>query len=181
MNPKPEDILFEDIAESLAKIPRFNGHTQGAPYSVAQHSLHVCRIVEQFTDDPKAQLYGLLHDAHEALGLCDIPRPVKRALSSLGDFDGYKRVQITLDAAIFVAAGLHPEMPESIARIVKHADDIALATEVRDLMKADRAKFGELAETSEQRIKPWPWSKAEDQFLRALRNLLRETKPIGEL
>lgn len=181
LDPKPEDIDWEDIAEGLSKINRFNGKTMGAPYSVAQHSLHVCKIVSRMTDDPKAQLYGLLHDAHEALGLCDIPRPVKRALSSLGDMDGYKRVQVTLDAAVFVAAGLHAQMPTDIAQRVKLADDIAYATEVRDLMKAKRHLFGGVPKTTERKIKPWPWAKAHNEFLTELRHLLYLTNPNGVL
>lgn len=41
-DPKPEDFLITDIAWSLAREPRFSGHTtHPLPYSVAQHSLVV--------------------------------------------------------------------------------------------------------------------------------------------
>jgi len=71
---KPDDIRIEEVAESLAKICRFNGHYNGPPYSVAEHSLNVEALLERESNNPLVQLVGLLHDAHEML-LGDISSP----------------------------------------------------------------------------------------------------------
>jgi hypothetical protein len=40
LDPRPEDIDLVDVAHALSICARYAGHSQ-APYSVAQHSLHV--------------------------------------------------------------------------------------------------------------------------------------------
>jgi hypothetical protein len=47
-DPQAEDIVAEDIAWALSREPRFGGHTISAiPYSVAQHSCEVARILHE--------------------------------------------------------------------------------------------------------------------------------------
>jgi len=70
MDPKPEDVCILDIANSLGKICRYNGHCKKF-YSVAEHSYYVSKYVE-----PQNALWGLLHDASEAY-MCDLIRPLK--------------------------------------------------------------------------------------------------------
>ncbi len=48
--PTADMVCLEDIAHALAHSTRYNGHLPTA-YSVAQHSLHVMRVV---SEDPKA-------------------------------------------------------------------------------------------------------------------------------
>jgi hypothetical protein len=79
---RPDQITYAagDISHSLAQINRFSGHC-ARPYSVAEHSLLVCEIVERHygVREPRVLLAALLHDAHEAW--CgDISTPVKTAL-----------------------------------------------------------------------------------------------------
>jgi len=78
-NPFRSEFSIEDIAEPLAKLPRFNGHTDGVFYSVAEHSVHVSRLVKRAGGDARAQLVALLHDAHEAF-IGDIPAPLKKCM-----------------------------------------------------------------------------------------------------
>lgn len=80
MAPTADMIDLEhDVAEALAKEPRFAGHTQGGPYSVAQHCvLGVDAILAQTGSLALARAF-LLHDAHEAY--CkDIMTPLAKAL-----------------------------------------------------------------------------------------------------
>lgn len=72
-DPLEYDIDILDIAHSLSRICRFNGHCH-TYYSVAEHSVLVSYFVS-----PKNALWGLLHDAPEAY-IGDIVRPIKRRL-----------------------------------------------------------------------------------------------------
>lgn len=76
LNPRIEQINLLDIAHSLGKLARFNGHSK-YHYSVAQHSLLVMMLVS--TQEPALQREALMHDAAEAY-IGDIATPMKRAL-----------------------------------------------------------------------------------------------------
>lgn len=70
-DPRAEDVHIEDIAHSLARLRRFNGHCQDY-LSIAEHSV----LVSKIGPDEEA-LERLLHDAAEfAIG--DIISPIKR-------------------------------------------------------------------------------------------------------
>lgn len=131
INPNPEDINITDVAHSLAYMCRFAGHTK-VFYSVAEHSIRVSELVP---DDDK--LWGLLHDASEAY-LVDIPSPLKNDLFGAR----YRDVELRLMDVIIKKYGLPSEMPAS----VKKADNVMLATEVRDLLNKT---------TSDELWEPW--------------------------
>jgi 5'-deoxynucleotidase YfbR-like HD superfamily hydrolase len=119
-DPRPCEVDIEDIAYILSRIPRFNGATSGPVYSVAQHSIHVSEVVPEW-----AALPALLHDAHEAY-IGDHTTPVKRAIkSNLEEVEG-RIITAIADKFDF-------EWSDECAREVKRADDIMLATEIRDL------------------------------------------------
>jgi len=73
---EPERYTFDiqEIAESLSRICRFNGHMGWE--SVATHSIRVARAVSHMP--PRVQLAALLHDAHEAY-IGDVAGPLLRA------------------------------------------------------------------------------------------------------
>lgn len=72
-NPTEDMICIEDIAHHLSLENRYNGATK-FPYSVAQHSLHVCAMAPD-----NLKLEALLHDAAEAY--CkDLTSPLKNLL-----------------------------------------------------------------------------------------------------
>lgn len=168
--PTPDRVHWPDIAESLAKICRWNGHTI-AFYSVAQH----CCLVAD-TLPPWQRLHGLLHDAHEAV-LGDVTTPVKDALRALGAGDALDRLVATTDAAIFRAAGLPAAMPRDAAAAIRHADLTLLSTERRDLLAPGARPWPPMPDPLPQRIDPWPWPKAAEEWLTRLdRHLPYATK-----
>jgi hypothetical protein len=82
--PRLSDYELDDIAASLSKQCRFNGHTKRF-YSVAQHSLNVYRIVSE-----PAKGWALFHDAGEAY-VSDVITPLKRHLPLVKDAE--ERIQ----------------------------------------------------------------------------------------
>jgi hypothetical protein len=124
-NPKPETIHLGDIAHALSNLCRFNGHISHF-YSVAEHSVFVSQIIE-----PQLALVGLLHDATEAY-LGDLTRPLKEMLGD-GMWSSYDRAEDRMWNCIATRFGIDPELIAS----VKYADDVALATEKRDLFPHD--------------------------------------------
>ena len=120
-DPRPEEIHLDDIAHSLARLSRFNGHTLKT-YSVAQHSVYVSRVVDQ-----RFALFALFHDASEAY-LGDVISPLKRLIKPI-----YSSIEERVMEAIARRFGF--EMTEEAFREVKRADTILLATEARDLTR----------------------------------------------
>ncbi len=79
LDPKPENILIEDIAHALSMLTRANGHLPEF-FSVGQHSIQCCREALARNYVPEVALACLLHDASEAY-LSDITRPVKKDMT----------------------------------------------------------------------------------------------------
>jgi 5'-deoxynucleotidase YfbR-like HD superfamily hydrolase len=126
LEPRADQVDIVDIAHSLANLCRFNGHVRQF-YSVAQHSYFVSRIV-----GPEYALCGLLHDATEAY-VGDMTRPLKSVMPR------FKEVEDRIWLAIAERFGLPREIPPA----VKHADNIALVTERRDLLKPSGMRWDE--------------------------------------
>ncbi len=119
LDPRPEDIVIEDIAHALSMMCRFGGHCERF-YSVAEHSVLVSENVP-----PQDALWALLHDASEAY-IADIVRPAKRFI------DGYKHIEANIMAAVCSAFNLPIIEPPS----VKRADNAILADEAAQIMGA---------------------------------------------
>lgn len=103
----PEDIDIHDIARSLSRQCRYNGHVGGF-LSVARHSLWVSMSLP-----PHLQLAGLLHDAAEAY-LGDVVRPLKH--SPFGKH--YLEMEEKAERVIFQRFGI----PYPLADEIKEAD-----------------------------------------------------------
>lgn len=121
LEPRASDIRLLDIAESLSKINRYSGHTV-RPYSVAQHSVIVSKLLE----GSGYEMEGLLHDAAEAY-TGDITSPVKAALRKLAEFDVIEALEEPIQTAIAQRFGLHYPFDSQ----VHDADREALAFEKR--------------------------------------------------
>lgn len=163
----PTSIDVETIARSLARQPRFNGHTRQA-YSVAQHSVLVSRLVPSWLAP-----HGLLHDAAEAV-IGDLVSPLKRELDARSG--GYiTALEADILAAILRGFGLEP-LDDAEARLVKDADELAMCAEVRDLMKPGERPLelphGFLAVEHIGRIRrAWGADEAEERFLERWREV----------
>ena len=90
LSPKVEDVDIFDIANSLSKICRFQGHTRSF-YSVAQH----CIVGSTHFIDPNEALGFLLHDASEAY-ICDLSRVLKK----LPEFSKYMVIESDITEVI---------------------------------------------------------------------------------
>lgn len=142
LDPRPEEILIDDIAHALSNVCRFGGHCS-SHYSVGQHSILVSRYLGQRHGDQFAR-YGLLHDAAEAY-MGDFIRPIKKLMPA------YKEAEDILLRMLLVKFGLDPNMPEE----VKHADNVILACEMRDLMVPPCGSDLPLPPDPDLKIKPW--------------------------
>jgi len=122
LDPRPQDIDIRDIAHSLARLNRFNGHTTYS-YSVAQHSVLVSRLLPS-----PFKLFGLMHDAGECY-LGDVITPIKMLIR-----DFYEPVEEKVMLAVAWKYGFESAFVDPVARLaVKQADTVMLATEARDL------------------------------------------------
>lgn len=164
LDPSPRSIAIEDIATSLARLPRFLGHTH-EPYTVAQH----CYLVSHYCTDAAA-LAGLLHDAHEAY-LGDWTRPATNALRVLGFGDALELLKNRLDQAIAYAFGLEPR--EFHQAEVRHADLVLLATETRDLRNNAAGDPGLPPPVAALSIRAYSEASAREGFLRRFHELKR--------
>jgi hypothetical protein len=128
--PSPEVVNLDDIASSLGKLARFNGHTS-AFYSVASHSLLVAIIAERvFGGNPYLRLVALLHDGAEAY-LGDACSPVRR----LSAFAPFNALMAEWEKAVFSAFGAdRAAADDAIKRAAKFADWQALLIEERAYM-----------------------------------------------
>jgi len=148
----PESFIPEilPVAQTLARIPRFNGH-HDHNYSVAHHSVAGAMALEEAGRDDAALLF-LVHDAHETI-LGDIPSPLKRHLGE--DFRAYeRRLERHFMASLAGPAFQNPEARKA----VKVMDRIIVAAEAQCLGVDDG--WTEEREEEYERIallQPGPW------------------------
>lgn len=120
-DPRPGDFSLKLIANHLGKICRYNGATKDDIfYSVAQHSVHVSKLVPA-----RFRLEALLHDAWEHVS-SDVVRPIKRDPS----MQGFRNIELIGEQVLAEQFGLVYPWPDE----VMHADNVSLATEKRDIL-----------------------------------------------
>ena len=154
--PSVSDVDIRDIAHALANKCRYNGHCQQF-YSVAQHSVLVCRYCEN-------KKWGLLHDSEEAY-LPDIPSPIK----VLPEFAPLREAAVRIRKVVCSRFDLDPVEPEEVRLVDKRM----MITEIRDLMISGSCwdKYYRLYETYDVEITPWPPRMAREIFLSAANSL----------
>jgi hypothetical protein len=174
--PRPDQINVGDIAGGLAKVCRF-GAQATAFYSVAQHALLVCQLVEQELGRPDLAAWALHHDSAEAY-VCDLPRPLKLKLREDEDPSAYDRLADALDRAIAGKFGLSvPAKGSHDKDVIDTADDLAILIEASVLLPNGTAGIQTKTEVSDQRRLPplhdsLSPDEAEKAFLAAHERLL---------
>jgi hypothetical protein len=158
-----EDIDPGDIANALANLCRFGGHSK-AFYSVAQHSVIVADLLERQGDaTPDELMAALLHDAAEAY-LGDVPHPVKHRSELGAQFrQAEKRLEAVINARF--------DLPEASDRI-KPIDRALLATE-RRIFSMVTWRWPELDGITplDIEIEPWSPARAREEFARRYEEL----------
>lgn len=182
-NPKPEQIDIHDMVYSLCRINRFNGHTKGIPYSVANHSWFAAMQVERERGSAEEILAVLLHDAHEYV-TGDITTPVASAIFRIdGPFSSadrsIKALKDGVDDAIWAKLGLSV-LPRKHGILVSTADARTLETERRDLLNTPErpSAWGRRAKVSPfpDEIVPIEPNEMFSLFYKDLNRLVAEVK-----
>lgn len=192
--PTRDMVNFDvDIAEALARLPRFTGHIRSGCYSVAQHSVMGADALYRETGREDIAAAFLLHDAHEAY-VGDMATPVALALAEhtgrfLRDKDraggrsgmhghfvgsmaapgGIAMMKEVIDRAIHDAAGIAWPLTVDIHRAVKDMDLRMLTTERRHLLGPSPAPWHASVEAAKPirlvgKMSVWPWPDAADAF-----------------
>ncbi len=185
LDPDPADLHWADIIEPLARLPRFGAHSQGAPFSIAQHSCMVAEMVS-----PPERPWALLAEAHAAL-LGPVLPPVANAMTAatirqarqrnlppLPSINTQREGLMDLVTAAHVAicrfAGVEPP-DRGIADRVAMADRYVTARAVHWLLPEGSGKDlwrrndPELFSLPKGRaIRPWSWEAAAAMYADAL-------------
>ncbi len=182
LDPSPLDIEIGDIAHGLARVARWNGQTIGDhAYSVAQHSLLVEAIYSRLNARASAEqrLAALLHDAPEYV-IGDMISPFKAVVGG-----GYKAVEARLQAAIHLRFSLPAQVPATLKKAIKRADQVAAWFEARELAGFDDAEaakyFGRPRGITSEGfdLEPRPAKTVEALFLRRFHALEGTSAPAG--
>lgn len=140
LDPKPDDIDWNEIARSLSHQCRFAGNVKQF-YSVAEHSVLIARWLRGQGHNAGIVLGGLLHDAHEAY-IGDMIQPLQAVLfadAGMGVRRRLDRIKAGLDTIIAHKAGLSPGVLHCDA--VKRAD-IRILLDEREALLAPGPEWG---------------------------------------
>jgi len=171
-----EDIVIEDIAHSLAQIPRFTGHLN-AFLSVAQHSM---LVADRMPGTPEEKLVGLLHDAAEAY-TNDLASPLKTYLRESGS-RSYGDLQARITATVYNRFGV-----TKIPATVREHDSVAALYEAQGFMDLPLQQLSEYGFDSRLAEEWDPWdphdyaatnlgedmSHVEFQFIKKFEDLMK--------
>ena len=175
-HPNVDDIDPEDLAHHLAMECRWGGATK-RHYSVAEHSIWVCRFVSHMVPLGQrdiAQLYALLHDGHEAY-LKDISTPIKVLLG-----ERYKQLSMKLDLAIWKRFHLPPPRSE-LSEALHEADLYAAWHEKQVLLAPCRKLKTDFTKEPPEKLKQhvgmesgiqWPNERVDKMWLQAVNYLV---------
>lgn len=167
INPEPAAVDIKDIAEALAKMSRFGGHTQNFFYSVAQHN---CLVMDLLPVSAKP--YGLLHDAYAAY-TGELIIPVQSMLHNRAGYDIWSEVTAPIQRAVHEALGLQYPPHSALQKMVYDADKILLATERRDVLADGPGWEIPMPAPDKHVIRPWTWVESHHNFMERFRTLTK--------
>jgi hypothetical protein len=193
VNMTASDIDWRHVAETLSKVPRFNGRHPGGAISIAQHQVMGADAIFNETGDAVPAGYFLVHDVHEH-PFGDIGRPsaltidhyVEQILLQRGvtaeiargvGKQAIERAKAHIDVAVHQAAGLPPlsGMP-AYRRIVRDMDERMCFAEAKALYGVTRPIPLVACDLPPPRttgaIRPWGPVKAEIAYLDRLERYL---------
>lgn len=157
INPEPEEILFRDIAASLSKICRYNGHTVDH-YSVAEHSVLIYRYLRSQSEIPvdnDTLKAALLHDAPEYL-IGDMTKPFKKHIG-----EPFTAVEGVVWLAVASRFGISPDLPN----VVRDAHARILFNE-KDQVFLRKVDWGwKLEPLPGVVVQFWNWRRAYDEYM----------------
>ena len=135
-DPRPEDIVIEDIAHHLAIVNRYNG-ASSIPLSVAVHSLVGVRgCLKKWPIDYDTALRFLLHDASEAY-TADLMRPLKAALPDFSDIE--EGVQAAISTRFGISGGLMTDKVIGIDNDMLHTEFSLFMPKIPDNIKGTKS------------------------------------------
>ncbi len=165
MDPRLEEVHIEDIAQSLSRSIRYNGHSDEI-INVAHHSCNCAWLADIMGHPPETQLAMLMHDAGEYI-VGDMIRPLK---VKFPDF-------YVCEDAVMAAVIKRFKLPEIEHKLMKYFDNIAMAWEKRDLYKSSR-EWPNMLEVPDwcPTITTWTHTYSEERFLNLFAWLQLEIK-----
>lgn len=156
---KHQDVNLKDIAASLSKQCRYNGHVDRF-YSVAEHSVRISYALQQKGHDTMTALIGLHHDDSECW-LGDQIKPLKNAMEQKGF--SFKPFELEIEQKVSERFGLTWPWPEVI-----HEFDRKIVRDEKEQLKQGGPEwdaFGIPAEGLGITLECWDWQKAERMFI----------------
>ena len=156
-------VRINDIAVSLSRIPRFNGHSKFT-YSVGQHCvlMELGLLATRPESTPLERLHILLHDAAEAF-IGDMCSPIKYR----EDMTSFRQLETLVQSTIYNKLEI-PEPTEADIKLVKEYDMRMLITEAEVLMKrTDYWKTIHRAERLPVHIQHWSETKTKTAFMQS--------------
>lgn len=199
-NMRDTDINWGHVAETLSKVPRFNGRHPGPAVSVAQHQVMGADAIFNETGDHMPAAYFLIHDVHEHT-IGDLGRPtilaidhyVEAILSEKGlapdlvrgvGKAAIERAKTHVDVAVHQAAGLVPIATRPAwQRIVREMDERMCFAEAKALYGVSRpiplVQCNLPPPKLTGAIRPWGPVKAEIAWLDRLEKYLGIVARVG--
>lgn len=169
-NPEKSTIRISDIAISLSRLARFNGHSLFT-YTVGQHCVLMEKALRKVypAASPLERLHVLLHDASEAY-MGDMCRPLKY----MPDMSGFRRMEKIVQEAIYTALDL-PLPTEAQEALIKEYDDRMLRTEAEALMtRLKDWRSVVILDPLPVPVKPWTENRVKTSFLQAYNDALTD-------
>ena len=191
LDPRREDFEGKqfEIAEQMAKKPRYSGATPGVFYGNAEHCYHVSVWAgmlarREYVPESMArecERYALLHDASDAY-IPDVPTPIKHDMPEFGDM--FRPIEARVLNAILSAFGVNLRLHGSMLlrlygkALVRRADREVANAECRLLTNPSMAGYPDYA-TADVKLLCLEWRDARDLWLERFYDLFSATPEVA--